>query len=54
VSLLKEAGVPAATVMELVGHDSAQMSEHYTHIGSESLRKAAEAFPDLGVAPQDE
>lgn len=47
VSLLKEAGIPAATVMELVGHDSTQMSEHYTHIGKESLKKAAEAFPDL-------
>ena len=47
VSLLKEAGIPAAAVMELVGHDSAQMSEHYTHIGRESLKQAAEAFPDL-------
>jgi len=47
VTLLKEAGIPAATVMELVGHDSAQMSEHYTHIGQESLKQAAEAFPDL-------
>lgn len=49
VSLLKEAGIPAATVMELVGHDSAQMSQHYTHIGRESLKQAAEAFPDLSA-----
>ncbi len=47
VSLLKEAGIPAAVVMELVGHDSKAMSDHYTHIGTESLRKASEAFPDL-------
>jgi integrase len=47
VSLLKEAGIPAATVMELVGHDSAQMSEHYTHVGRESMIKAAESFPEL-------
>lgn len=47
VSLLKEAGIPAATVMELVGHDSAQMSEHYTHIGRDSLKQAAEAFPSF-------
>lgn len=47
VSLLKEAGIPAATVMELVGHNSTQMSEVYTHIGHESLKRAAEAFPDL-------
>lgn len=49
VSLLKEAGIPAATVMELVGHDSTQMSEHYTHIGRDSLKQAAEAFPNLSV-----
>jgi len=47
VSLLKEAGIPAAVVMELIGHDSKAMSEHYTHVGSESLRKAAESFPSL-------
>ena len=47
VSLLKEAGIPAATVMELVGHDSTQMSQHYTHIGRDSLKQAAEAFPTL-------
>lgn len=47
VSLLKEAGIPAAVVMELIGHDSEQMSEHYTHVGSEALRKAAEALPVL-------
>jgi integrase len=49
VSLLKEAGIPAATVMELVGHDSAQMSEHYTHIGRDSLKQAAEAFPSFAT-----
>lgn len=47
VTLLKEAGIPAAVVMELVGHDSEQMSEHYTHVGDEALRKATAAFPDL-------
>jgi site-specific recombinase XerD len=33
--------------MELVGHDSVEMSQHYTHIGRESLKQAAEAFPNL-------
>ncbi len=47
VSLLKDAGIPEATVMELVGHDSTTMSEHYTHVGRESLTKAAESFPAL-------
>lgn len=47
VSLLKDAGVPAAVVMELVGHDSVQMSEHYTHVGREALASAAMKMPRL-------
>lgn len=47
VTMLKEAGIPAAVVMELIGHDSAQMSEHYTHVGQEAMRKAADAMPVL-------
>ena len=30
VTLLKEAGIPQAVVMELVGHDNEEMSQHYT------------------------
>jgi integrase len=47
VTLLKETGVPHAVVQELIGHDSEQMSEHYTHVGSEALKKAAAALPDV-------
>jgi integrase len=47
VSLLKEAGIPESVVMELVGHDSEQMSAHYTHTGEEALRKAAAALPAI-------
>jgi integrase len=47
VTLLKEAGIPHAVVQELIGHDSEQMSEHYTHVGSEALKKAAAALPDV-------
>ena len=47
VTLLKEAGIPAAVVMEMIGHDSEQMSQHYTHVGREALAKAALALPDL-------
>jgi integrase len=47
VTLLKEAGVPDAAIMALVGHDSVAMSTHYTHIGKEALEKAAAAFPSL-------
>ena len=44
--MLKEAGVPAAVVMELVGHDSPEISTHYTHIGREALAVATGKFPD--------
>lgn len=47
VTLLKEAGVPAAVVMELVGHDSEQMSAHYTHVGREAMEKAAKSLPKI-------
>ena len=47
VSFLKEAGVPQAVVQELVGHDSVQMSQQYTHVGIEALQKAAAALPAL-------
>jgi integrase len=47
VSLLKDAGIPDAVIMELVGHDSAAMSARYTSIGKESLAKAQEAMPAL-------
>jgi integrase len=50
VTLMKEAGIPAAVVMELVGHDSEAMSRHYTHVGAEALRKAAESLPDVTAA----
>jgi integrase len=47
VTLLKEAGVPDAAIMALVGHDSVAMSQHYTHIGRDALEKAANALPDF-------
>jgi integrase len=47
VTVLKDAGIPEAVVMELVGHDSKQMSAHYTHVGQEALEKATAALPAL-------
>jgi len=47
VSLMKDAGIPEAAVMEMVGHDSEQMSAHYTHVGKEALAKAAASLPEL-------
>jgi integrase len=47
VSMMKDAGIPAAAVMEIIGHDSEQMSQHYTHTGREALERAAASLPDL-------
>ena len=47
VSMMKDAGIPEAAVMEIIGHDSEQMSQHYTHTGREALERAAASLPDL-------
>ena len=47
VTLLKEAGIPAAVVQKLIGHESAQISELYTTVGEEALATAAASFPAL-------
>ena len=47
VTLLKEAGVPDAAIMALIGHDSVAMSQHYTHVVRDALEKAMNAFPDI-------
>ena len=47
VSLLKDAGIPDAVVMAMVGHSSASMSHRYTHVGKEALSKAAASLPQL-------
>lgn len=52
-SQLKKAGIPAAVVMELIGHDSAQMSEHYTHVGQEATGKQAEPLPKALIATKE-
>lgn len=47
VTLLHEAGVPAATVEEWVGHDSAEVHRTYIKIGKETLQKATNALPRI-------
>jgi integrase len=47
VSMLKTAGIAESVVMELVGHDSVEVSRHYTHTGRDALKAAAEALPEL-------
>ena len=46
-SLMKNAGISPAIVQEFVGHTSKAVSDSYTHIEIEALRKAAGALPDV-------
>jgi integrase len=46
-SLLKNAGVPEAVVMDIIGHDTEAMSRHYTHIEAEAKRSALSKLPDI-------
>lgn len=46
-SLLKNAGVSDAVVMDLIGHDSAGSSKRYTHISQQAKRKALAKLPNL-------
>jgi integrase len=47
VSLLKDAGIPDAVVMALVGHESTAMSHRYTHVGKEALQRATRSLPEV-------
>jgi site-specific recombinase XerD len=47
VSLLKDAGIPDAVVMALVGHESIAITQRYTHVGLEALQRAAESLPKI-------
>ena len=47
VSLLKMAGVGEAVAMDLVGHDSADISRHYTHVDHATKLDAVNRLPVL-------
>jgi hypothetical protein len=46
---MKNAGVSAAVVMDIIGHESEAVSAHYTHIDEETKRAALNALPDLKI-----
>jgi integrase len=46
-SLMKNAGINASVVMDIIGHESEAISAHYTHIDEETKRAALNALPDL-------
>jgi len=49
-SWLVEKGENLYTVKELLGHSTLQMTERYAHLGDNTLRKAIQNFPEMGVA----
>ncbi len=47
-SLLKNAGVPEAVAMDIIGHESEAISRHYTHIETRAKRAALKKLPKIG------
>lgn len=47
VSMMKNAGISEAVVQDLVGHESAEMSAHYTDIDSKAKQKALTKLPTI-------
>ena len=45
--ILKNAGVSPAVVQEFIGHDSKAVSQNYTHIEMEAMRRATDLMPDV-------
>src|SRR4029450_7716505 len=46
-SLMKNAGINASVVMDIIGHESEAISAHYTHIDEETKRKAIAQLPAI-------
>src|SRR6202035_3729234 len=44
---LHDAGVPAAVVQSLIGHDSEEVHQLYVAVGKDALASAAATLPDL-------
>jgi integrase len=44
-SLMKNAGINASVVMDIIGHESEAISAHYTHIDEDTKRKAIAKLP---------
>lgn len=47
VTMLKASGVSDVLAREIVGHESAAVSRHYTHLTTNDLRGAMERLPDV-------
>jgi hypothetical protein len=45
--MLKAAGLSDFFAREIVGHESAAVSRHYTHLSTDDLRNAMGRLPDV-------
>ena len=44
---MKNAGINAPVVMDIIGHESEAISAHYTHIDEDTKRKAIALLPSI-------
>jgi integrase len=47
VTMLKASGLSDVFAREIVGHESAAVSRHYTHLSTDDLRNAMQRLPDV-------
>jgi integrase len=47
VTMLKRVGVSDFVARDIVGHESAAISRHYTHLTPDDLRSAMQRLPDV-------
>jgi integrase len=52
-SLMKNAGISPAIVQDIIGHESAEISAHYTHVEHSAKAQALAALPDFNSCPPD-
>jgi integrase len=46
-SMMKNAGISPAIVQDIIGHDSAEISAHYTHVEHAAKKLALASLPDI-------
>ena len=46
-SLMKNAGINASVVMDIIGHESEAISAHYTHVDEDTKREAIAKLPRI-------
>jgi hypothetical protein len=45
--MLKDSGASESVTRDIIGHESAEISRHYTHVDEKSKRAALNLLPDI-------